>query len=128
MSRISDLSLLIYLAVVNHKHLPKVMSKWNGFCDESVYTESKQVELVENTIAEISSIYHCPRMFYSYFEVKRHQRLMEGFRFQYTDLDVAKSPLHWIEVKTWDEEDINRLKELRKEYIDNIKEDDKKDD
>ena len=116
MSRISDLSLLIYLAVINHRPLPKVMSKWSGY-DESFYTEQEQVELVENTVSEISSIYHCPRMFYSYFEAKRRQKAMKELKFQYTDLDVVRSPLYWIEIKTWDEEDTNRLKELRKNIL-----------
>ena len=124
MSRISDLSLLVYLTVVNKKPLPKVMSKWSG-CDESVYTEEEQLELVENTVSEISSIYHCPRMFYSYFDAKRLQKATWGLSFQYTDLVVAKSPLHWIETKTWDGEDINRLKELKKEYIDMVSENEK---
>ena len=116
MSKISDLSLLVYLAVVNHKSLPKVMSNWSG-CEESFYNEKEQVELIENTISEISSVYHCPLMFHHYFEAKRYQKISKDIgKFEYTDLDVVRSPLHWIEIKTWDEEDTKRLKELRKEY------------
>lgn len=119
MSRVGELSLLIYLTVVNHVSLPKVMVKWSGYTNEEYYKDEKvQIELYEQTLCDINSVYHIPLLLYKYFEAKKTQKIFNLFGGEYSEIDVLKSPLFWITKDIWSDEDKERLKELRKEYID----------
>ena len=119
MNRITDLSLLVYLSAINNKDLPKITSKWSG-CDESVYSETLQRNLYENTIIEITREHYIPDLFYHYFNIKSSKqnlaRIFENM--PYSEADVLKSTLHWIPIKIWSNEEREKLKELQKEYID----------
>ena len=121
LNRVGELSLLIYLTVVNHVSLPKVMAKWNGYTDEEYYKDEKiQIELYEQALCEIDSIYHIPMS--QYFESKRTQRMFKLFdkKYKYSEITALTAPLYWITKDMWSDEDRERLKELRKEYIDKV--------
>lgn len=121
-NKVNELSLLIYLIACNHVSLPKVMAKWNGYTDEEYYKDEKvQIELYEQALSDISSVYHIPFLFFKYFEAKKTQKILEIFgKYKYSEIDVLKSPLFWITKDTWSDEDKERLKQLRKEYIDKV--------
>ena len=119
LNRVGELSLLIYLTTINHVSLPKIMAKWNGYTDEEYYNDKKvQIELYEQTLCDISRIYHIPFLLSKYFEAKKTQKIFNLFNGKYTEIDCLKSPLFWITNDIWSDEDRKRLKELKKEYID----------
>ena len=118
MNKVEDLSLLIYLTVINHVSLPKIMAKWSGYIDEEYYNENVQIELYKTAISDINNSYHIPIS--KYFESKRSQKVSELFneKYKYSEIEALKSCLFWIHTNVWSDEDKKRLKELKKEYID----------
>ena len=122
MSKVSDLSLVIYLSVVNCQDLPKVMVKWNGYCKEEDYNEKIQIELYQDALIDITRKYHIPNLLYPYFESKRIASYGD-FSENKKEINALKSPFHYILKKTWDEEDYERLVKLKKEYIDVLEND-----
>ena len=121
MSKVSDLSLLVYLTVINRKELEDIMSKWSG-CNKEVYTENVLVDIYQSALSDITNAYHIPNMFYHYFDARKTQKALEMCgQYKYSEIDVITSPFIWIPIKTWYKEDLNRLKELKTKYIDNIK-------
>lgn len=117
---VNDLSLLVYLMVVNHKPFAKVMHKWSG-CDEEVYKEKDEIELLENALTNITNAHFIPNMFYHYFDGKRTQRILEMFgKYKYSEVDVLRGVFIWIPADTWTEEEKARLIKLKKEYIDEV--------
>ena len=120
-SKVNELSLLIYLTVVNHVSLSKVMAKWNGYTDEEYYNnEITQIDLYEGALCDIDRVYHIPMS--KYFESKRTQTMFKLFdkNYKYSEITALTAPLYWITKDMWSDEDRERLKELRKEYIDKV--------
>ena len=123
MNRVGDLSLLVYLTTINHVSLPKVMVKYNGYTDEEYYKNEKiQIELYERALCDINTVYHIPILLSKYFESKKSQRMFKLFdkKYKCSEIICLKSPLFWIEYDIWSDEDKQRLKELRKKYIDEV--------
>lgn len=117
MSRVGDLSLMVYLTVINSKKLEDIMVKWSG-CDKEVYTENVLVDIYQSALSDITNAYHIPSMFYHYFDGKKTQKILETFgKYKYSEIEALRTPFFWIPVKTWDKEDHERLVKLKKEYI-----------
>lgn len=117
---VSDLNLLVYLSVINSKKLEDVMVKWSGN-PKDIYTEKLIIEIYENAIINITNVYYIPSIFYHYFDAKRTQRAGQylGDKYKYSDIEVLQSTLFWIHTNIWSNEDKERLKRLKKEYIEN---------
>lgn len=118
MNKVEELSLLIYVAIINGKKLPEVMNKWSG-CEPEVYTEQVQINLCQTALSDISKEYHIPSLLYHYFEAQRISKFLQDS----SELTSLESVFRWIPVKIWSDEDKERLKAIKKEYIDEVLED-----
>ena len=87
MSRVSDLSLTVYLTVINSKKLEDTMVRWSG-CDKEVYTENVLVDIYQSALSDITNAYHIPNMFYHYFDGKKTQKTLEMFgKYKYSEIE-----------------------------------------
>lgn len=114
---VSELSLLIYLSIMNYKDLGQVLSEYTG-CEKETYTEKLLIELVQDALADISRYYHIPTLLTNYFRIKREYELLD-----LPELSILIAAMHWIPVMVWSEKDTERAKKLKKEYIEIAKND-----
>lgn len=108
---VSELSLLIYLIIINYKDLDQVLSEYTG-CEKETYTEKLLIELVQDALADISRYYHIPTLLTEYFRIKKVYKLL-GL----SELSILQATMHWIPITVWSEKDTERAKKLKKEYI-----------
>lgn len=116
-NKIDEISLLVF--VFKGKNLVKALCKYTG-CDSEVYTKDELISLYQKAIQDISRQYHIPGLFYYYFDAKRRHQTYAFLHKEITaedvELDALISTLYNIELSYFSEEDLNRMKELRKEY------------
>lgn len=112
---VSELTLLIYISIINHKDLGQVLSEYTG-CEREIYTEKVLTELVQSALADISRCYHIPTLLTNYFRIQKEYELL-GF----SELGKLQTTMHWIPIKVWSKEDTEIIKRLRKEYIEVLK-------
>lgn len=116
-NKIDEISLLVF--VFKGKDLVKALCKYTG-CDPETYTKTELISLYQKAIQDISRQYHIPGLFYYYFDAKQRYQDWAFFHKETTvediELDTLVSTLYNIELSYFSEEDLNRMKELRKEY------------
>lgn len=117
MFEIDEISLLVF--VFKGKDLVKALCKYTD-CDPETYTKTELISLYQKAIQDISRQYHIPGLFYYYFDAKQRHQDWAFFHKETTvediELDTLVSTLYNIELSYFSEEDLNRMKELRKEY------------
>lgn len=118
-NQIDEISLLVF--VFKGRDLVKALCKYTG-CKPDVYTKSELISLYQKAIKDISRQYHIPGLFYYYFDAKRRHQDWAFFHKETTvediELDTLVSTLYNIELSYFSEEDLDRMKKLREEYID----------
>lgn len=116
-----ELSLLVWLSRGNKNKLIELMCKYSG-CDKEVYTDDQVIDLFEHALIDISRKYHLKSLLYEYFSA-RHTWKTYAFFYpnKYTEVEgeisALGSAIFSIVPKVFDEEDLNTIKELRKEYL-----------
>ena len=114
-----ELSLLTWLSRGSKYKLIELMCKYTG-CEPEVYTDKKLVQLMERAIVDISRKYHIPNLMYEYIDAKNRCQdyafLFPG-KYTYSEIDVVSSAILSITTKYFDEEDLNTIERLKKEYM-----------
>jgi len=117
MFEIDEISLLVF--VFKGKDLVKALSKYTG-CDPKIYTKCELISLYQKAIDDISRQYHIPGLFYYYFDAKQRYQAYAFFHKEITvediELDALVDALYNIELSYFSKEDLDRMKELRKQY------------
>jgi len=114
---IDEISLLVYLNRINKKDLVKTLCKYTG-CHEDDYTNFEITRLLEKAISDITRKYHVRGLWFDYFDIRRHNMVSAKFdNKEYDEIDTLQSTLFHISPKVFDDEDRKRLKELKKEYM-----------
>lgn len=114
-----ELSLLVWLSRGSKKKLIELMCKYTG-CESEVYTDEVIVRLMENAITDISRKYHIKDLMFNYFDTKRRWQDYASFfpnKYTYSEIDVVSAVILSITSKNFDEEDMNKIEELKKEYL-----------
>lgn len=115
---IDRISLLMWIASRRNTPTAKILSRFTG-CDEKIYTENKIIKLYQNAISDISRKYHLPGLFFNYFETLNQYKYMnEMFKSHYTEIDVLEGVLFGITRDKFDDEDKERIDELKEKYVD----------
>lgn len=118
-NQIDEISLLVF--VFKGKDLIKTLCKYTG-CEPKVYTKGELIKLYQKAIIDITRHYHIPGAFYYYFDAKSTYDTYAFFHKEMTEKDIElealQSALFNIKLSYFSEEDLNRMKELRKEYSD----------
>ena len=116
-----ELSLLVWLSRGSKDKLIKLMCKYTG-CEPEVYTNTEIISLFERALVDISRKYHIKSLLYEYFYA-RHNWKNYAFFYpkKYTEvdaeIDALGSAIFSIQTKVFNEEDLNKIKELKKEYL-----------
>ena len=74
----------------------------------------------ENALVDISRKYHIKGLMYSYFSAKNRWKdcaSMFPKKYTYSELDPLSATLLSITKKVFDEEDLNTIENLKKEYL-----------
>lgn len=117
MFEIDEISLLIYLNRINRKELVKTLCKYTG-CHEDDYSTYEITRLLEKAISDITRKYHIRGLWLEYFNIRRRNMVSAKFNNkEYDEISTLQSILFYIQPNVFDEEDIKRLKELKKEYL-----------
>ncbi len=118
---IDELSLLTWLSRGNKDKLIELMCKYTG-CEPDVYTNNEIISLFERALIDISRKYHIKHLLFEYFSSRHNWKTYALFYSnKYTEvdaeIDALGTALFSIYPKVFDEEDLNRIKELKKEYL-----------
>ena len=114
---IDEISLLVYLNRLNKKVLKKTLSKYTG-CDEEVYNDYELTRLAEKAISDITRKYHIRGLWFEYFDIRKRNTIYANLHYEnYSELDALLSTLFNISPQIFDDEDKNKLQELKREYI-----------
>lgn len=121
MNDMNELSLLVWLSGGNKKTLIKLMCEYTG-CESDVYTDTQIISLFEQALIDISKKYHLKNLLFEYFSSRRAWKNYAFFYpKKYTELDAEIDALGTvifsIQLKVFDEQDLNTIKELKKEYL-----------
>lgn len=116
-----ELSLLVWLSRGNKKKLIELMCKYTG-CEPEVYSDAHIIGLFKTALIDISRKYHIKSLLHEYFSAKH---LWENHALFYpqkytnidAEIDALGSTILSIKPKTFDEEDSIKIKELKKEYL-----------
>lgn len=124
-NEIDEISLLVFVFKTRKiEDIRKILCKYTG-CSAEVYTERIILEIYEKAISDISRKYHIPGLFYYYFFAKQREEMYNAItpveKRSNVELEAIAGALMEIRLDVFDEEDKNKMKELRKEY--NIKQD-----
>lgn len=116
-----ELSLLVWLSRGNKKKLIELMCKYTG-CRPDIYSDDQVIRLLEDTLVDISRKYHIKNIWYIYFATRRVQKDLIFFypkRGNETtaEINALGAAIASITPKVFDEEDLNKVKELKKEYL-----------
>lgn len=118
-NQIDEISLLVF--VFKGKDLVKALCKYSG-CALETYTKGELISLYQKAIEDISRQYHIPGLFYYYFDAKQRYQAYAFFHKEITaediELDALVGALYNIKLSYFSKEDLDRMKELRKEYSD----------
>ena len=106
-NQVEELSLLIWAA--RGSKLPKVLSRWSG-CEPEVYNENCLVRMLQHAMWDIIHVYpNCaPQSIWEYFYYKRIGQ---------SELEALYAGMFNIMPDVFSGEDKERIKALRKEYI-----------
>lgn len=124
-----ELSLLVWLSRGNKKKLVELMCKYTG-CEPEDYPDVEIIRLFEQTLINISRKYYLKSLLYEYFSA-RHRWKDYAFLYPkiYTEtdaeIDALGAAIFSVQPKIFDEEDSNKIKELKKEYLEEVKKDEK---
>lgn len=114
-----ELSLLVWLSRGSKNKLIELMCKYTGNEPER-YTDKKLVELMERAIVDISRKYHIPNLMYEYIDAKNRWQdyaFLFPNKYTYSEIDVVSAAILAITTKYFDEEDLNTIEKLKKEYM-----------
>lgn len=114
-----ELSLLVWLSRGSKDKLIKLMCKYTG-CEPEVYDDKEIIKLMELAIIDISRKYHIKNLMFEYFDAKdKWQSYASVFpnKYTYNEINVVSSVILSIKIKTFEEEDLNTINELKKEYL-----------
>jgi len=120
-----ELSLLVWLGCCNKKKLIKLLCKYTG-CEPEVYTGSQLIRLLEDTLIDISRKYHLKNVLYEYFYARRVEKVSILFNPKKgnettVEINALISAIFSIRPKVFDVEDLDKIKELKKEYLEECK-------
>lgn len=121
MNDMSELSLLVWLSGGNKKTLIELMCKYTD-CEPEVYTNATIISLFEQALIDISRKYHLKNLLFEYFSSRR---AWKNYAFFYpnkytevdAEIDALGTALFSIRLKVFDEQDLNTIKKLKKEYL-----------
>lgn len=117
MFEIGELSLLVYASRGSRKDLIKLICNYTR-CKEEDYTEYELVRLLQKAIQDISRKYHIKDLFYNYCDKRNSETIYcEIYDKKYLESKTLLSTLFLIMPDTFDEEDITKIRALRKEYM-----------
>jgi len=118
--KIDEISLLVFVFKrLDIENIRKILCKYTG-CSAEVYTENVILEIYEKAISDISRKYHVPSLFYYYFFAKHREEMYNAIskpeKRSNSELEAIIGALMEISLSVFDEKDIDKMKELRKEY------------
>lgn len=116
-----ELSLLVWLSRGNKNRLIELMCEYTG-CEPEVYTDSQLIRLLEDTLVDISRKYHIKNIWYIYFDIRRVQKDSIFFNPKSgnettAEINALGAAIASIVPKVFDEEDLKKIEELKKEYL-----------
>ena len=116
-----ELSLLVWLSRGNKKKLIELMCKYTD-CEPEVYTNNEVIRLLEQALINISRKYHLKSLLYEYFSARHRWKDYAFFypkKYTETDaeIDALGAAIFSIMPKSFDEEDLLKIRELKKEYL-----------
>ena len=119
-----ELSLLVWLSRGSKKTLIKLMCEYTG-CEPDVYTDNQVISLFEHALVDISRKYHLKSLLYEYFSARRIEMdLVFFYPTKYTkmgaEINALGSAMFSIMPTIFDEEDLNTIERLRKEYLEKV--------
>lgn len=116
-----ELSLLVWLSRGSKNKLIELMCKYTG-CEPEVYTNDQVIRLFEQALIDITRKYYIKGLLNEYFSARREWKTYAFFYpNKYTELDAEidalGTALFSIQPRGFDQEDLNTIKELKKEYM-----------
>lgn len=121
--KIDKISLLVF--IFKGKNLVKALCEYTG-CEPEVYTKDELISLYQKAIQDISRQYHIPGLFYYYFDAKRRYQAYAFFHKEMTEKDIElealESALFNIKLSYFSKEDLDRIGDLREEYMNSLEE------
>lgn len=124
-----ELTLLFYLGAINNVDLAELMHRWNGTNAE--YYRKNNYCIIENIMIgaakDLTRSVDCREFFLIYIEekhsIQNYRAIIGKEKYsKYTDeINAIIAAMHYIQISVFDEETLTTLKELKAEYIEELK-------